>query len=208
MARSRRRRDVESTELESRPEAPSTRGIIRCTWADNDPLLVAYHDDEWGKPELASRTLWEALMLGVFQAGLSWAIILRKREAFRDAFDRFDPEIVARYGTRDIARLMHDEGIVRSHPKVLAVIENARAYLAMEAAGEDLASLIWSAAGGPVEWPEHAVLAIDVAEALVDRGFRFIGPLIVHAWLRAAGVINEHDEGCFLRDSPRARLPF
>lgn len=180
----------------------------RCKWTEEDSLLITYHDEEWGKPELDSRALWETLMLGVFQAGLSWAIILRKHEAFREAFDGFDPAVVALYGTRDIARLMRDEGIVRSHPKILAVIENARAYLAMEAAGEDLASLVWSAAGGPVDWSEHAVLSIDVASALIDRGFKFIGPLIVHAWLRAAGVLNEHDEGCFLHDAQKSLLPF
>ncbi|MCU1376942.1 MAG: DNA-3-methyladenine glycosylase, partial [Actinomycetia bacterium] len=109
----------------------------RCAWARNDPLLAAYHDEEWGVPERDSRALWEKLMLDGFQAGLSWITILRKREAFRKAFKGFDPKRVARFGEADVERLLADAGIVRSRAKIEATIGNARAYLAMEAAGED-----------------------------------------------------------------------
>src|SRR5580704_9291578 len=109
----------------------------RCAWAEGDPLMQRYHDEEWGVPETDGRALWEKLMLDGFQAGLSWITILRKREAFRKAFQNFDPQVVAQYTERDIARLVEDPGIVRSRAKIAATIGNARAYLAMEAAGEN-----------------------------------------------------------------------
>src|SRR3954465_10522969 len=114
----------------------------RCAWADTGPLLQAYHDDEWGRAERDSRALWEKLMLDGFQAGLSWITILRKRDAFRKAFQGFDPAIVARFGEEDIARLLADPGIVRSRAKIAATIGNARAYLAMAEAGEDFSTFI------------------------------------------------------------------
>src|SRR5262245_45115772 len=120
----------------------------RCPWSDSDPLLRVYHDEEWGVPERKSRALWEKLMLDGFQAGLSWLIILRKRQAFREAFQGFEPERVARFGARDIERLLADPGIVRSRSKIEATIGNARAYLAMQATGEDFASFVWDMAGG------------------------------------------------------------
>src|SRR3984893_17641408 len=122
--------------------------IHRCSWAENDPLMRAYHDEEWGVPERDSRALWEALMLDGFQAGLSWLTILRKREAFRKAFRNFDPRLVARFGEKDIARLMQASGIVRSRAKIEATINGARIYLAMEAAGEDFSTFVWNMAGG------------------------------------------------------------
>src|SRR5215208_236592 len=118
----------------------------RCAWAGNDPLMQAYHDQEWGVPERDSRALWEKLMLDGFQAGLSWLTILRKREAFREAFKRFDPKIVAQFGARDVARLVENTGIVRSRAKIEATVGNARAYLAMEAAGEDFSDFVWGMA--------------------------------------------------------------
>jgi DNA-3-methyladenine glycosylase I len=120
----------------------------RCGWAEGDPLLRAYHDAEWGVPERDGRALWEKLVLDGFQAGLSWLIILRKRDAFRKAFRGFDPEVVAKLGKRDIDRLMQDAGIVRARAKIEATIGNARAYLAMQKAGEDFATYAWTAAGG------------------------------------------------------------
>src|ERR1700693_1272200 len=120
----------------------------RCAWAMSDPLMQAYHDDEWGVPEYDSRALWGKLMLDGFQAGLSWSIILRKREAFRKAFKGFDPARVARFGARDVARLLEDPGIVRSRAKIEATIAGARAYLAMQAAGEDFSTIVWDIAGG------------------------------------------------------------
>ena len=120
----------------------------RCTWAESDPLLCKYHDEEWGVPERDSRELWEKLMLDGFQAGLSWIIILRKRDAFRKAFEGFDPDSVARFGEADVARLLKDPGIVRSRAKIEATIGGARAYLAMQAAGEDFSTFVWTLAGG------------------------------------------------------------
>ncbi len=120
----------------------------RCTWAENDPLFRAYHDEEWGVPEHDSRALWEKLMLDGFQAGLAWITILRKREAFRQAFQGFKPEVVAEFGEADVTRLLADPGIVRSCAKIEAAIGNARAYLAMADAGEDFSTFVWSMAGG------------------------------------------------------------
>src|ERR1700719_3782491 len=122
--------------------------ITRCTWADGDDLMQAYHDDEWGVPEYDSRALWEKLMLDGFQAGLSWSIILRKRDAFRKAFKNFNPDKVARFGETDVARLLDDAGIVRSRAKIEATIGGARAYLAMREAGEDFSAFVWGMAGG------------------------------------------------------------
>ena len=122
--------------------------IQRCPWAEADLLLRAYHDEEWGVPEFDSRALWEALMLDGFQAGLSWAIILRKRDAFRKAFKNFDPEKVARFGEADVARLLENPGIVRSRAKIEATIAGARIYLAMQTAGEDFAKFVWGIVGG------------------------------------------------------------
>src|SRR3954451_10983332 len=120
----------------------------RCPWAESDPLMRAYHDKEWGVPEHDSRALWEKLMLEGFQAGLSWITILRKREAFRAGFRGFEPKVVARFGAADVKRLLGDAGIVRSRAKIEAAIGNARAYLAMQEAGEDFSSFVWTMAGG------------------------------------------------------------
>src|SRR5712691_3102389 len=122
--------------------------IHRCSWAENDPLLRVYHDEEWGVPERDSRTLWETLMLDGFQAGLSWLTILRKREAFREAFEGFDPAVVARFSAAKVNRLLKNPGIVRSRAKIEATIGGARAYLAMREAGEDFSGFVWTMAGG------------------------------------------------------------
>lgn len=176
----------------------------RCSWASGDVLMSAYHDEEWGVPEYDSRALWEKLMLDGFQAGLSWAIILRKREGFRKAFKSFDPEVVARFGKKDIARLLADKGIVRSRAKIEATIGGARAYLAMQEAGEDFSKFVWSMAGGkpilgegPI--PTHTPLSIEISKALKKRGFKFVGPVIVYAWMQAVGVVNDHAADCFRR---------
>ncbi len=184
--------------------APPTR----CTWAATDPLLASYHDAEWGVPEHDSRALWEKLMLDGFQAGLSWRTILKKRDAFRIAFDDFDPAKVARFGSEDVERLVQDAGIVRSRAKIEAVIGNARAYLAMEAAGEDFSAFVWSMAGGePVrntgtERLVKSPLSEQMSAALKKRGFKFVGPVIVYAWLQAVGVVDDHDPHCFRHHAP------
>ena len=176
----------------------------RCAWAESDPLLRAYHDEEWGVPQYDSRMLWEMLMLEGFQAGLSWSIILRKREAFRKAFKNFDPKKVARFDEGDIARLMQDEGIVRARAKIKATIEGARIYLAMEKAGEDFAGWVWEMAGGkPIQnsgpIPAKTALSETISKELKRRGFKFVGPVIVYAWMQAVGIVNDHEETCFRR---------
>lgn len=176
----------------------------RCTWAESDPLLRIYHDAEWGVPERDGRALWEKLMLDGFQAGLSWLTILRKREAFREAFRGFDPKVVARFGAKDVARLLGDAGIVRSRAKIEATIGNARAYLAMEAAGEDFSTFVWTMSGGkPIQLvgdvPAKTALSEEISKALKKRGFKFVGPVIVYAWMQATGIVNDHVAGCFRR---------
>lgn len=183
--------------------------VHRCTWAANDPLLLAYHDSEWGVPEYDSRALWEKLMLDGFQAGLSWSIILKKRDAFRKAFKNFNPEKVARFGEADIVRLLDDPGIVRSRAKIEATIGGARAYLAMQEAGENFSDFVWSMAGGkPLQntgaIPAQSPLSEDISNTLKKRGFKFVGPVIVYAWMQAVGIVNDHAPNCFRRKPIRA----
>ncbi len=178
--------------------------IHRCSWAENGQLMRTYHDEEWGVPQRDSRALWEALMLDGFQAGLSWLTILRKREAFRKAFRNFDPKKVARMGEADIARLLQNEAIIRSRAKIEATINGARIYLAMADAGEDFSTWIWKMAGdkpiqnrGPV--PAKTALSEEISAALKKRGFKFVGPVIVYAWMQATGIVNDHSPDCFRR---------
>jgi DNA-3-methyladenine glycosylase I len=189
--------------------------LIRCGWRGmaGDPLYEAYHDTEWGVPEYDSRALWEKLVLDGFQAGLAWITILRKREAFRAAFDNFDPEKVARYGEADRARLMADAGIIRSNAKIDAAIQSARIYLAMRDAGEDFSDFCWSFTGGkPIQnqWsgdgdvPAQTALAVEVSRALKAKGFKFVGPVIVYAWMQAVGMVNDHQVTCFRYDAVQA----
>jgi len=188
-----------------------TQTLTRCEWRGmaGDPLYEAYHDTEWGVPEYDSRALWEKLVLDGFQAGLAWITILRKREAFRAAFDNFDPEKVARYGEADRARLMADAGIVRSNAKIDAAIESAKIYLQMKARGEDFSEFCWGFVGGkPIQnkWnafgdvPAKTELAEEVSKALKARGFKFVGPVIVYAWMQAVGMVNDHFTCCFRHD--------
>jgi DNA-3-methyladenine glycosylase I len=177
----------------------------RCPWAESDPLLQTYHDTEWGVPERDSRALWEKLMLDGFQAGLSWLTILRKREAFREAFRGFDPHVVARFGARDVARLLKNAGIVRSRAKIEATIGNAQAFLAIEQDGESFSKFVWSLAdGAPIllKGPIMAKtpLSETISVTLKKRGFKFVGPVIVYAWMQATGVVNDHIVSCFRRD--------
>jgi len=180
---------------------------IRCEWRGMAGNLVyeAYHDNEWGVPEYDSRALWEKLVLDGFQAGLAWITILRKRDAFRAAFDNFDPEKVALYGEADRARLMADAGIVRSNAKIDAAINSAKIYLAMRDRGEDFSEFCWTFTGGkPIQncWtrfgevPPQTELAVDVSKALKARGFKFVGPVIVYAWMQAVGIVNDHFVAC------------
>jgi DNA-3-methyladenine glycosylase I len=190
--------------------------LIRCGWRGmaGDPLYEAYHDTEWGVPEYDSRALWEKLVLDGFQAGLAWITILRKRPAFRAAFDNFDPEKVAAYGAADRARLMADAGIIRSNAKIDAAISGAKVYLAMRDAGEDFSEFCWGFTGGkPIQnrWgqdgpvPAQTPLAVEVAKGLKAKGFKFVGPVIVYAWMQAVGMVNDHQTTCF-RHEPIRRM--
>jgi DNA-3-methyladenine glycosylase I len=175
---------------------------------NGDPFYEAYHDTEWGVPEYDSRALWEKLVLDGFQAGLAWITILRKREAFRAAFDNFDPEKVARYGAADRARLMADAGIIRSNAKIDAAIGGAKVFLNMRDRGEDFSAFCWAFVDGkPLQnrWKEGEVpaqtpLAVDVSKALKAKGFKFVGPVIVYAWMQAVGLVNDHLTYCYRHD--------
>jgi DNA-3-methyladenine glycosylase I len=181
---------------------------IRCPWRGmaGVPIYEAYHDTEWGVPEYDPRALWEKLVLDGFQAGLSWITILKKREAFRAAFDDFDPEKVARYGEADRARLMADAGIIRSNAKIDAAISGAQIYLDMRERGEDFSRFLWTFTDGkPLQGgfdrmdqvPAQTAVAADMAKALKSRGFKFCGPVITYAFMQAVGIVNDHLTGCF-----------
>ena len=178
----------------------------RC-WSTTDPAYNEYHDREWGRPVTDERGLYERLCLEGFQSGLSWLTILRKRPAFRAAFAGFDPETVARFGARDVKRLLEDAGIVRHRGKIEATIANARAMLALREAGTPLPQLVWShrpadgrAPRSPEDWqastPESAALSKELRAA----GFRFVGPTTVYATMQACGVVNDHLADCIVRD--------
>ena len=177
----------------------------RCSWAEGDPLMQEYPDTEWGVPERDGRALWEALVLDGFQAGLTWSTILRKREAFREEFRGFDPRVVAKFGEEEITRALANAGIVRSRAKIEATIENARAYLKMEADGEDLSTFAWSLVGDspakiPGDVPAKTPLSESISVALKKRGYKFVGPTTVYAWMQAKGLVNDHVAGCFRRN--------
>ena len=184
---------------------PDADNRPRCPWPGRDPLYRTYHDAEWGVPERDGRALWEKLMLDGFQAGLSWITILRKRDAFRRAFADFDPDRVARFGAGEVAALLGDSGIVRSRAKIEATVGNARAYLAMRDAGEDFSAFCWDAVGGAVvqnawragEVPTETAGSRALSKALKARGFKFVGPVIVYAWMEAVGLVNDHLVTCF-----------
>ena len=176
--------------------------VRRCWWSESDPLLRSYHDEEWGVPQYDGRQLWETLMLEGFQAGLSWTIILRKREGFRKAFKNFDPALVGRFRGSDMVRLLKDPGIVRSRAKIEATISGARVYLAMQSAGEDFSKFIWGIAGGkPIQNKGQVIastpLSEELSKVLKNKGFKFVGPVIVYAWMQATGIVNDHATDCF-----------
>ena len=186
------------------PGSPS-KLLRRCHWAGEDPLYVAYHDAEWGVPVHDDRVLFEFLTLEGFQAGLSWITILRKREAFRKAFDRFDARKIALYGDRDRARLMKNEGIVRNRAKIAAASQNAKAFLDVRRERGSFAAYAWEFVGGrpirnrfrdgevPAETEESRALSKDLRR----RGFNFVGPTICYAFMQATGMVNDHVVGCF-----------
>ncbi|MEY2514865.1 MAG: DNA-3-methyladenine glycosylase [bacterium] len=183
----------------------------RC-WPTSDPLYVAYHDEEWGRPVRDDVLLLERLSLEGFQSGLSWLTILRKRENFRAAFAGFDPARVARFGQPEVDRLMADAGIVRNRAKIEATIANARATLALQDSGESLTDLLWSFAPAqprpvprtladlPAQTPESKALSKE----LKRRGFRFVGPTTAYALMQATGIVNDHVAGCHVRAAVEA----
>jgi DNA-3-methyladenine glycosylase I len=188
--------------------------LHRCSWAEGDPIMQAYHDEEWGVPQHDPRMLWEMLMLEGFQAGLAWIIILRKRDAFRKAFAGFDPKKVARFGKNDIKRLMNDAGIVRARAKIDATIGGARIFTEMDAQGESFADFCWSFTEGKVlkgngrSVPASTPLSETISKEMKRRGFKFVGPTIVYAWMQAVGIVNDHSTRCFRRDqvdNPKGR---
>jgi DNA-3-methyladenine glycosylase I len=184
-------------------------GLARPVWASVDPMLREYYDTEWGMPVRDERGLFERLSLEAFQSGLSWATILRKRPAFRAAFDDFDPDAVSRYGEGDVARLMADAGIVRNRAKVLATITNARATVALRGDPEgDLAAFIWSFR--PAETPRPRTYgdvptaspeSLALSKALKRKGFTFVGPTTMYALMEAVGIVDTHLLGSHRRGS-------
>ena len=167
--------------------------------------MQVYHDVEWGVPQHDGRMLWEMLMLEGFQAGLAWIIVLRKREAFRKAFSEFNPRRVARYTEQDVLRLMANEGIVRARAKIEATIRGAQIYSEMEDRGEDFGDFCWAFTGGKAllgggrKWVATSPLSGRISKELKRRGFKFVGPTIVYAWMQAVGLINDHSLKCFRR---------
>jgi DNA-3-methyladenine glycosylase I len=178
----------------------------RCTWAGTDPLYCSYHDHEWGVPVHDERTLFEFLVLEGAQAGLSWITILRKRPAYRIAFDQFDPHTVASYDEAKVASLLQNAGIVRNRMKIEAAIGNAQAFLKVQEAFGSFDAFIWRFVGGAPRqnaWPTHKQVPAETDESralskdLVRRGFRFVGPTIMYAHMQATGMVNDHTTDCF-----------
>jgi DNA-3-methyladenine glycosylase I len=188
--------------------APLTHadGLSRCPWAGADPLYVAYHDDEWGVPESDDRALYEKLVLDGFQAGLAWITILRKRDNFRRAFDGFVPEKIARYTPKKIETLMADAGIVRNRAKIEGAVASARAYLEIMDKGPGFSKLLWDFLDGKPkvngfkrrgQVPAETALSQKMSKELRERGFKFVGPTIVYAFMQATGMVNDHLTTCF-----------
>ena len=180
-------------------------GLVRCPWPKQDPLYVAYHDTEWGVPEYDDRALYEKLVLDGFQAGLSWITILRKRENFRKAFDGFEPERIARYTPKKIEKLMNDAGIVRNRSKIEGAILSARGWLEIMEKGPGFSTLLWDHVGGKPkdnrfrtikQVPAETEISRKLSKELIGRGFKFVGPTIVYAFMQAVGMVNDHLVDC------------
>lgn len=185
-------------------------GRRRCGWATSAPEYVAYHDDEWGRPVTDDARMYEKLCLEGFQSGLSWLTILRKREAFRRAFAGFEPDTVARFGARDVGRLLADAGIVRHRGKIEAAIANARATLEVQDRFGSLAALLWSfepsrqgraAPKGFGDVPSKTDASVAASKTLLRLGFRFVGPTTVYAAMQSLGLVNDHIAGCTARSA-------
>ncbi len=180
--------------------------LNRCAWVTDDPLYITYHDTEWGVPVRDDRKLFEFLTLETFQAGLSWLTVLRKRAHFRQAFDGFDFEKIARYRAARIESLLRDSGIIRNRKKIEATVANARAFLAVREAFGSFARYIWDFTDGRVicnHWrtqadvPAATPLSVRIARDMKARGFQFIGPTVLYAHMQATGMVNDHTTDCF-----------
>ncbi|OQW55013.1 MAG: DNA-3-methyladenine glycosylase [Proteobacteria bacterium SG_bin9] len=191
-------------------------GKLRCTWPGEDPFYIAYHDDEWGVPEYDDRALFEKLILDGFQAGLSWITILRKRDNFRKAFDNFEPAIIAKYNAKKVEALMNDAGIVRNRAKIEGTIASAKAYLEIMEEGPGFSKLLWSHVGGKPKvnaWkttksvPTSTPISVAISKDLSARGFKFVGPTIVYAFMQATGMINDHLADCHCHATCGKRKP-
>lgn len=187
-------------------------GLSRCAWCGGDPLYRAYHDEEWGRPTADDRYLFEKLCLEGFQAGLSWLTILRKRENFRRAFASFDTDVLATFGPQDVERLLGDAGIVRHRGKIESVLNNARRVEALKAEAGSLAAFVWRFVPDPArrprryDWPTLRTItttpeAIALGKELRRRGWSFVGPTTVYAFMQAVGMVNDHIEGCYRREA-------
>ena len=182
-----------------------TGSLDRCPWPGTDPIYVAYHDEEWGVPERGDQALYEKLVLDGFQAGLSWITILRKREAFRRAFDGFAPETIARYSPKKVEALMQDQGIVRNRMKIEGAIASARAWLQIMETGAGFSSFLWDFVDGkPIvnrykkmtEIPAETERSRILSKELKAHGFKFCGPTIIYAFMQATGMVNDHLTAC------------
>ena len=182
-----------------------TGSLDRCPWPGTDPIYVAYHDEEWGVPERGDQALYEKLVLDGFQAGLSWITILRKREAFRRAFDGFAPETIARYSKKKVDALMQDQGIVRNRMKIEGAIASARAWLQIMETGAGFSSFLWDFVDGkPIvnrykkmtEIPAETERSRILSKELKAHGFKFCGPTIIYAFMQATGMVNDHLTSC------------
>jgi DNA-3-methyladenine glycosylase I len=191
--------------LADETEIDAPDGVIRCSWAGTDPLMIAYHDEEWGVPTQDERELFERLLLEGFQAGLSWQTILRRRENFRRAFDNFDPVRIANYGEDDVARLLADPGIVRNRLKVESTVSNARAFLDVQREFGSFDAYVWRFVGGrPMvnrrrgrDVPARTAESDALSKDLLKRGFRFVGSTICYAFMQAVGMVDDHAVDCF-----------
>jgi DNA-3-methyladenine glycosylase I len=196
--------------METRPMS------TRCAWVSDDPLYLAYHDGEWGVPVHDERTLFEFLVLEGAQAGLAWITVLRKRAHYREVFDGFDPERIARYDEARKGALLADPGIIRNRAKVEAAVSNARAWLAMREAGIEPVAWLWDFIDGrpvqngfatPAEVPASTAASEAMSRALRARGFKFVGPTICYAFMQAVGMVNDHTTGCFRHRELAALAP-
>ncbi len=185
-------------------------GLLRCPWPGEDPLYVAYHDTEWGVPEYDDRALFEKLILDGFQAGLSWITILRKRDNFRRAFDDFDPAKIARYDDAKVHALMNDAGIVRNRAKIVGTVNSAKSWLDIMEKGPGFSTLLWDFVGGTpkvnnfkttASIPTSTPVSVKMSKELLSRGFKFVGPTIVYAFMEATGLVNDHLVSCHCHDS-------